>query len=376
MKIILIGPAWPLRGGIANFNEALARNLMLEGHEVEIISFKLQYPKFLFPGKTQFDEGACPDDLKITTLINSVNPFNWGRTAKYIKSQKPDLVLVRYWLPFMAPSLGTIAAKLKKNTHVIAITDNVLPHEKRPGDRQFTAFFIKRCHAFIAMSKSVLSDLEKFDKEKPKVILPHPVYSIFGDAVKKEEARSFLKLNKEDNYLLFFGLIRQYKGLDLLIEAFALSDYKKHRLKLIVAGEFYSDKEKYLQRIDQLNLKEYILIKDQYIPSDQVKYYFCAANLITQTYRNATQSGVTQIAYHFGRPMLVTDVGGLAETVPDGKCGYVTKPDIQLIADAIDAYFEGQKETEFEANVLEEKKRFEWSYFIKGLFELNEKIKA
>lgn len=376
MKIIIIGPAWPLRGGIANFNEALARSLMHDGHQVEIVSFSLQYPRFFFPGKTQFDSGPALDDLWITTKINSINPINWFRTASYIKKQNPDLILVRYWLPFMAPSLGTIAGRLKKEFKVIAITDNVLPHEKRFGDRFFTSFFIKRCDGFIAMSQSVLKDLEQFDQNKPKVVLPHPVYSIFGEEVSKETARKELGLSPDKNYLLFFGLVRKYKGLDLLIEAFAKCDYKKYQLTLIIAGEFYEDKNSYLKRIEELQLNDYILIKDQYIPADKVKHLFCASNLITQTYRNATQSGVTQIAYHFARPMLVTDVGGLAETVPDGRCGFVTKTDPEHIAIAINQFFDLKKEEEMVLEVKKERLRFEWSYFVQGLYELEKKIKA
>lgn len=375
MKIAIIGPAWPLRGGIADFNEALATALQSEGHEVRLFSFSLQYPKILFPGKSQFDDGAAPDDLKIVPCINSVSPYSWLTTASKIKAWKPDLVVVRFWLPFMGPSLGSICRMIRKKVKVIAITDNVIPHEKRPGDGVFTRYFIKSCDAFIAMSRSVLEDLGRFDTQKPRVYLPHPIYNIFGDAVPRAEALLKLKLDPDKKYLLFFGIIRKYKGLDILLEAFKQCEYKKWGLCLLVAGEFYGEEEEYRNYIRENDLQDFVLLHSYFIPSDQVKYYFSAANLVTQTYRTATQSGVTQIAYHFGKPMLVTDVGGLAETVPDGKVGYVTSVQSSVIAEKINDYFGNNREEIMTHAVLEERNRFDWSFFIKGLIELSLKVK-
>jgi len=374
VKIAVVGPAWPLRGGIANFNEALALSLQDEGHDVRIYSFSLQYPSILFPGSTQFDNGPAPQGLHIETCINSINPFSWFRSAKTIKAWKPDLVIVRFWLPFMGPSLGCVSRRLRKIAPVIAITDNVIPHEHRPGDRLLTRYFVRSCDAFIAMSRAVLLDLDRFDKRKPREYLPHPIYSIFGDQLEKSDALANLQLDPEFRYLLFFGIVRKYKGLDLLLEAIARVDHKSLKIKLLIAGEFYEDKEEYLKLIREKGLEDVILLHDKYIPSTEVRNYFCAASLVTQTYRTATQSGVTQIAYHFSRPMLVTDVGGLAETVPHGKVGYVTSLEPSVIAASITDYFANSREEEMARNVEEDKKRFDWSFFIKGIMTLKDKL--
>jgi glycosyltransferase involved in cell wall biosynthesis len=372
LKAIIVGPAFPLRGGIANFNEALCRSMNEAAIETEIYSFSLQYPKFLFPGKTQFDNGFAPADLKITTCINSINPLNWFTVAAAIKKQQPDIVIIRYWLPFMGPCLGTIAKLLKKNKNIkiIAITDNIIPHEKRIGDKLFTRYFVKQCSGFIAMSEAVLEDLKKFTDTDKKRFLPHPIYDIFGEKTSKNEARSQLKLSTDGRYLLFFGFIRKYKGLDLLLQAMADERIKKMGVKLIVAGEYYEDSSPYLKLIADNNLQENLILKTNYIPSSDVRYLFCAADMVVQPYRTATQSGVTQIAYHFDKPMLVTNVGGLPEIVPHNRVGYVTSIDAKAIADAIVDFYENKKEQNFAKNVEEEKKRFLWSAFVDGLLDL------
>lgn len=377
-KVVLVGPAFPLRGGIANFNEALCRSLQQEGYEVSMVSFSLQYPGFLFPGKTQFDNGKAPADLKINTMINSINPFSWFKTARYIKAKQPDLVIFRFWLPFMGPCLGTIAKAIKRGTSikVVAITDNVIPHEARPGDKAFTSYFLKRCDAFIAMSRSVLSDLNAFVPNAPKRFLPHPIYNIFGEKLSMSEAKKQLNLDPDTRYILFFGFIRKYKGLDLLLEAMADPRLANKKLKLIVAGEFYEDPKPYMDMIEQKGLSDRLVLKTEYIPSDQVRYYFCACDIVAQPYRTATQSGVTQIAYHFEVPMLVTNVGGLPEIVPDKQVGYVTELKPQAIADALVDFYENDRYVAFAAKTAIEKKRFLWSAFVEGLIELYSGLKV
>ena len=374
-KVIIIGPAFPFRGGIANFNNALAQEYYDRGDEVVLYSFTLQYPGFLFPGTTQYESGEAPKNLKIRTLINSVNPFNWINVARKINTENPDYVIIRYWLPFMAPCLGTIARLLNKKIKILAITDNVIPHEKRIGDTLFTRYFVKSCDAFLSLSASVLDDLSKFTNTNYKKFIPHPIYNVFGDKILKAKALENLGLNSEDKHLLFFGFVRKYKGLDLMLKAMADSRIKAMGIKLIIAGEFYNDKTKYTDMITNLGIEDNIIMKSDFIPAEKVKDYFCAADMITQTYRTATQSGVTQIAYSFDRPMLVTDVGGLAEIVPNNKVGYVTSQNPTEIADAIIDFYTNNKEEYFSDNTRLEKKRFSWEFFVEGLVELMNSVK-
>ncbi len=370
-KIIIIGTAHPLRGGLANYNERIAKAFLENGDEVTIYNFSLQYPGFLFPGKTQYSSEPPPENLDIKTIINSVNPFNWIKIGRKIKKLKPELVIIKFWIPFMAPCLGTIARIAKKNKHtkIVSILDNIIPHEKRIGDKALANYFVKSVDGFIAMSKSVLTDIETFDKQKPKLFNPHPLYDNFGEIISKEEAKENLKLEQETNYLLFFGLIRDYKGLDLLLEAFADERFRKMPLKLIVAGEFYSDKEKYYEIVNKNNLKENVIFTNDFVPDSKVVDYFCASDIVVQPYKDATQSGVTQIAYHFEKPMLVTDVGGLAEIVPK-EVGYVVKPDITEIANSIIDFYENSMETDFVKGAQKEKLKYSWEKMLENIDEL------
>ena len=374
-KVIIIGPAFPFRGGIANFNNALAQEYHNRGDRVTIYSFSLQYPSFLFPGTTQYESGEAPKNLKIKTLINSINPFNWISVARKINNEHPDYVVIRYWLPFMAPCLGSIARLLNKKIKIIAITDNVIPHEKRIGDAFFTRYFVKSCDAFLSLSASVMDDLSIFTDSNLKKFIPHPIYDIFGDVIPKEKALESLGLTIKDKHLLFFGFVRKYKGLDLMLQAMADSRIINLGVKLIIAGEFYDDKAEYIDMISDLGIEKNIIMKSDFIPADKVKDYFCAADMITQTYRTATQSGVTQIAYSFNRPMLVTDVGGLAEIVPNNRVGYVTSQDPTEIANAIIDFYKSNKEKVFSDNTRLEKKRFSWKFFVEGIDELMISVK-
>ena len=376
LKIFIIGPAYPLRGGPAQFNENLCAELIKEGHDAQIISYSLQYPNFLFPGSSQFEtSGTAPHGIKIHTLVNTVNPFNWLKVARFIKKEKPDFILFRYWLPFFGPSLGTIARLVRSKTQVLALTDNIIPHEKRFGDKAFTNYFVKSCHGFIAMSKTVLRDISKFSDTNNKAYSPHPMYETYGAAVSMREAREKLKLNQDTKLVLFFGLIRHYKGLDILLEAMAHPEIKKQNIKLLVAGEFYEDKQPYLDLIRKHDLQDEIILHDTFIANEDLRYYFSASNLVAQTYRNATNSGVTMVGYYYEKPMLVTNVGGLAEIVPNEHCGYVVENSVPLISEKIIEYFAQNKEEEFTTNVRVERKKYEWKEFIKVLVELFRKTK-
>ena len=364
MRIIILGTAHPYRGGLASYNERLARQLNSEGHETEILTFTLQYPGFLFPGKSQFTDAPPPKNIKKTRVLNSVNPFNWLRTGFRLKKKNPDILIIKYWHPSMSPCFGTVARIARNNkkgrTKVICIFDNVIPHEKSFIDRLLTRYFTRSIDGAIVMSGSVGEDLKSFRIDIPVTFNPHPLYDNYGDIISRGAALEKLKLKAEYSYLLFFGFIRAYKGLDLLLEAFADQRLRNRRLKLIVAGEFYESDKPYLEIINKNNLGNEVLILDRFIKEDEVASLFCAADLVVQPYRSATQSGVTQIAYHFEKPMLVTDVGGLSEIVPDGKCGYVVKPEPVSISNAIIDYFSNNRKEEFTKNVREEKAKFTW----------------
>lgn len=379
-RIVIVGPAHPLRGGgMSTFNERLALAFQEAGDEVEIVSFSLQYPSFLFPGKSQFTSEPAPKGIRIKSLINSVNPISWVRTGNYIREQKPDLVIFRYWLPFMGPALGTIARIVRRNRYsrILAITDNVVPHEKRPGDIPFTKYFLSSCHGFLTMSRSVQQDLQHFEPDKPNVYLPHPLYDNFGPAETKAEACSALSLDPKQKYILFFGFIRAYKGLDLLLQALAIPALQAiPDLKLLIAGEFYEDAKPYQELIDKHKLQDRLVLRTDFIPNAEVRHYFCAADLVVQPYKHATQSGVTQVAYHFDKPMVVTDVGGLAELVPHGEVGYVVAPEPEAIEAAILDFYTSTKTEVFTHNIARYKKRFSWSRFVEAVYELGEKVRV
>lgn len=376
-SVIIVGPAYPLRGGIANFNEALYRAFHEAGAEVEIVSFSLQYPAVLFPGKSQKESDTRPDPkLKISPLINSVNPLSWIRTARYINRRQPDYIIVRFWLPFMAISLGSIMRLLHKKIKTIALVDNAIPHEKRPGDAILTRYFMSRAHGFVTMSKAVLHDLNQFTRSPHKKFVPHPVYNIYGKRLPKNESRKKLNIDPAERVVLFFGFIRKYKGLELLLHAMADPRLAEMNVKLLIAGEFYDEQEPYLHLIEKLKMNPRTLIHSHFIPAGDIAHYFCAADIVAQTYLNATQSGVTQIAYHFGRPMLVTDVGGLAEIVDHNRGGYVTRVDALAVADALVDFYHHNREPEMAAQVDVRAKDFSWTSMVKAFEELYDKMKS
>jgi len=363
MKIIIVGTAYPFRGGLSAFNQRLAREFQHQGNEVEIITFTLQYPSFLFPGKTQYSDESAPKELKIEQKINSVNPLNWIKVGREIRKKNPDLVIFAYWMSFFAPCFGTIARFARQpKTRFVALIHNMIPHEPTILDKIFPRYFVNAMDSFTAMANAVVEDINKFDKKnKPKFVYPHPIYDDYGEQVSKEDSAEKLNLSPTEKYLLFFGFVRRYKGLDLLLDAMADERIRAMKIRLIVAGEFYEDKSFYDKKIAELNLQETVEFRSDFIPDDEVKYYFGIADMIVQPYRSATQSGVSQIAYHFDKPMLVTDVGGLAEIVPNGKVGYVVGTNPTEIADGIVDFYENNRSEKFIANVKEEKKKYLWS---------------
>jgi D-inositol-3-phosphate glycosyltransferase len=369
MKIAILGTAYPFRGGLAAFNERLARVYQNHGHEVKIFTFTTQYPNFLFPGQSQFSDAKTPNDLHIERVLSSVNPFTWLSTARKIKKMAPDVLIVKFWLPFMGAAFGAVLRRINKNCKVVCIVDNIIPHEKRFGDKPLTNYFIKPVHGFLCMSRSVVEDFKEFNTKAPILFSPHPIYD-YGQLIDSRVAKSKLGIDNDASIILFFGIIRDYKGLDWLLEAFSKTNYKQYNFKLLVAGEFYADDRPYRDLIAKLNLGDHLILHDKFISDDDVHLYFNSADLVVQPYKHATQSGVTQIAYHFEKPMIVTEVGGLAEIVPHGKAGYVVKPNIDAIAGAIEHFFVNDRADYFIEGVKAEKAKYSWDIFVKELEKL------
>lgn len=371
MHIVILGPAHPLRGGgMTTFNERMARALKTAGHQVTIYSFSLQYPSFIFPGTSQFSSEPAPEDLHIVSAVNSIYPPNWLKVGSGLKKLKPDLIIVRYWLPLMGPALGTILRRVKKNKHtkVICIADNVIPHEKRFGDKAFTKYFIQPVDAFITMSKNVMKDLKTFTTKKA-IQVQHPLYDNFGAAISKEEARKILGINDGTFLPLFFGFIRKYKGLDILLEAMPVIIRSVPKVKLLIAGEFYDKQEKYEEQIKALGITDHLILHTSFITDAEVKNYFCAADVVIQPYRDATQSGVSPLAYHFEVPMIVTNVGGLPDLVPDGISGLVAEPNPSDIAEKIIQFYQ-LGTSHFLEGLREEKKKYSWDKMISEIQNL------
>jgi glycosyltransferase involved in cell wall biosynthesis len=385
-KVIIIGPGHPLRGGgLTTFNHRLAKEFTAQGHDCQIYSFSLQYPSFLFPGKTQYSDEPAPEGITIRSVINSINPFNWIKIGNRLKKENPDIIIVRFWLPLMGPALGTILRRVRKNmpacrtgrrTKIICLADNIIPHEKRPGDKPFTRYFLKSCDAFITMSEKVLADLRLFEKIKPAQLVPHPLYDNFGAIISKQEAREHLGLPQDEKIILFFGFIRKYKGLDLLLEAMSILKNIKPQppnIKLLIGGEFYEDEKQYQEQIDRLGIKDQLILRTDFITDSEVKYYLCAADAVIQPYRNATQSGVTPLAYHFEKPMIVTNVGGLPALVPHEKAGLVTEPNPEAIANSIQKFYQLGEEY-FIPHLRNEKQKYSWTNMVDSIFQLANEI--
>lgn len=375
--IVLLSPAHPLRGGIASSTERLAVELQAHGYEASVVSFTLQYPSILFPGKTQYTDDPAPEGVAIDPQVNSINPVNWWRVGRRLARRRPDLIIVRYWLPFLAPALGTICRLARRNGHtrVIALADNILPHEARPGDRLLTRYFVGSVDGFLVMSKTVGEEVRRFTATKPVRFVPHPLYDNYGERVGRDQALAHLGLPDDRRYVLFFGFVRAYKGLDLLLRALADPRLQDLPLTLLVAGEFYDDPKPYHDLIQDLGFSERVRLFDRYIPHEEVKYYFGAADLVVQPYRTATQSGISQLAYHFERPMVVTRVGGLPEIIRHGEEGYVVDVSSEAIAAAVADFFQQNRTEAMGRAVGEGKSRFSWARLVEGIEELVEKFR-
>ena len=377
MHIVILGTAYPFRGGLATFNERLARQLQAEGHQVEVITFTLQYPSFLFPGKTQYSTEDAPTDLQISQQVNSCNPFNWIKVGRRIQKMQPDLLITCYWMAFFAPCYSIIERIAKRNgkTRTVALVHNMIPHEPSILDKLFAPFYVRSTDGFVALSESVVQDIDHLDKNaKPKTSYPHPIYDHYGEQMTKEEACKSLNLNPEKQYMLFFGLVRAYKGLDLLLDAFGKVKDQLPNLQLIIAGEFYEDEDKYQSQIESNQLTDRVIIKNEFIADADLRKYFGAADLIVQPYKTATQSGVTQVAFHFEKPMLVTNVGGLGEIVHDHKMGYAVEPNADAIADALIDYYTHFRQADYTEYLIKQKDNYSWAKLAESFVKIYNKI--
>lgn len=378
MKITILGPAHPYRGGLASIMQTMARVYQHEGHEVDLCTFTLQYPSLLFPGKSQTVTTPAPEDLKIRREVSTVNPLNWWRVGQMLRRERPDFILLKYWTPFMAPCFGTIARLARKNGHtkVLCQIDNVEPHEHHLIDKPCNHYFLNSVDGFVYMSDEVFRQLRDYT-DAPALFSPHPRFENFGERIDRKEACAHLELDPAVRYALFFGLIRDYKGLDLLLKAWGQMKRagKTAGRKLIVAGEFYTAPEPYRKLIDEEGIADEVILHDRFIPDSVVGDYFSVADFVVLPYRSATQSGVTQIAYQFSTPMIVTDVGGLKEIVPDGKVGYLCQPNPESIAEKVEQIWQGDNLERFYQNCLTERERFSWEEMCAKLMEVYDRVK-
>lgn len=368
MRIIILSAAYPFRGGIASFAAQLYRELAI-GNDTAVVTFTRQYPGFLFPGKTQLEEDPS-EEIPVTRLLDSLNPLTWFKTAKFIAGKKPDILIIKYWTPFFALPFALIARKCRKqNIRVFAICHNILPHERLPFDKKLTKYFLDSADKIILLSGSVKKELFLFSDKYNHKILFHPVYSKFGEAVPKDTARNRLSVDA-GKLLLFFGFIREYKGLDILLKAMAILKEIKG-LKLLIAGEFYSGRDEYMKLVRELGIENLVRFDENFIPSEEVKYYFSASDLVVLPYRDATQSGITQIAYNFLKPVLVTRVGSLPEIVSDGKTGLLCRPeDPQDLAGMIKQFFLNEGDIDYKGNISNELQKKSWARFVSDLLEI------
>jgi glycosyltransferase involved in cell wall biosynthesis len=362
MSIAVVGPMHPYRGGIAHFLEKMEKGLRARGHETVPVTFTRQYPELLFPGKTQYVEGAETTEEDPVRLLDTLNPWTWYRTARYLARQSPDIVVFKYWMSFFAPAFGLIARYLRrKGVRVVSVVDNALPHERRPGDKLLGRFFLQSCDGLIVMSDEVEEDIHRLGVERPIRRMNHPIYNTFGDSLPRAEARAELDLPEEAPTLLFFGFIRRYKGLHLLLTALPQIAEHLSEVRLVVAGEFYDEKAFYQNIIENHQLDPYLRLHDGYVSDDEVATYFSAADVVVQPYVSATQSGVAKIAYHFERPLIMTDVGGLAEMMPHGEAGLVVPPeDPDALAEAVCRFFEDDLQAKLTEGVRREKEKYSW----------------
>lgn len=381
MKIIQVGTAYPMRGGIAQYVALLFQELSKQ-NEVKVFSFKRQYPEFLFPGKTQYETGEpalkVPDDKNVIA-IDSINPFNWIFTGLKMRKENADLIIYKYWIPFFAIQYSVISffAKVFRKTKVMYICDNVIPHERRFADILLTKIAFLFVDYFLVQSKTVEAELKQLNKKnKPYILTPHPIYNIFGDIVEKNKSAEIIGKKYNINLynkkiLLFFGYIRKYKGLINIIEAMSIVRNKYPEALLLVAGEFYEDSSPYYSKIKDLKLEDNVSIVSDFIPDEDVKYFFSVSDSVVLPYSSASQSGIVQIAYHFNKPVIASKIGGIGEVIVEGKTGLLVPPDNHdMLAGAILNFYENNLEQDFIKGIISEKEKYSWQTYTNKIYNL------
>lgn len=346
---------------------------------MEIKTFTLQYPRLLFPGKSQFRTGEAPSDLSISREVSTINPLSWWRVGRTLRREAPDVVVLKYWTPLMSPCFGTICRLARRNrkTKVVVHLDNITPHEPHFYDRALNRYFIDSCDGFVHMSDAVLDDLRTYTQTKPSIFSPHPLFDNYGSVVERSKACQRLGLSEQTRYAMFFGYIREYKGLDTLLEAWALlkSEHRTEQRKLLVVGEVYGNDERYKAMIQRLGLADDVVFHNAFVPDEEVALWFSAADMVALPYKSATQSGVTQVAYAFGVPMVVTNVGGLREMVADGEVGRVVEPDVRAVAEAIDEVWQPANLARMREGVVRHRVRFSWQSTADAILNVVEQTK-
>ncbi|MDR0566339.1 MAG: glycosyltransferase [Prevotellaceae bacterium] len=373
MKIAILSPFYPYRGGIAEFSNLLYGALSAQGHDVKAVTFCRMYPTFLFPGKTQYVESSSKfSTINTLRTLDSLNPLSYYKTARLIKNFHPDVVVIAYWMTFFIPAYATVARLLRKKAKIITLYHNVIPHEPHFFDRMLLKFFVEQSAASIVMSDAVRRDLLSLKPDAKLLYKPHPLYSHFGEALPKAQARARLGLQPDKKTLLFFGLIRDYKGLDLLIEAFGKLP---PGYQLLIAGEPYGGFEKYRAQIAALPNAQRVRAEARYISDAEVPLFFSAADACVLPYRSATQSGITSIACHFGLPIIATDVGGLKEAIADNETGViVAQPDAGEIEKGIKRFFEPGNTERFAANIGKLKRDLSWEAFAQAVANFSQTL--
>lgn len=362
-RIVLIGPMYPYRGGIAHFFETMYWSLQARGHEMHAVTFTRQYPKLLFPGKTQFETGAEPECVvPAERLIDSVNPVTWYRTARRIARDGSDVAIFKYWMPFFAPAFGTIARLLaRRGIKSVVVVDNALPHERRPGDFALGRYFFRAMAGCVVMSDAVSRDMDRLGVTAQREFAAHPVYDVFGKPADRGVAREALGLPADAPVLLFFGFVRRYKGLHVLLDSMVQVVERLPEARLVIAGEFYDDERPYRERIATTGLADSVIVHPRYVPMEEVAKYFAAADVVVQPYVSATQSGVAQVAYQFDKPLITTNVGGLGEVVPHERAGLIVPPDDpSALAKAIQRFFTEDLAARLGEGVRQHKLQFGW----------------